>query len=100
MFDEKFLEENLEKVIGVHNIPQNKKQEVLKAMQEHIQTQLATVVMGKLSMKDKMKLMPLMVKKNPEAIMNFILEKIPNFPEIIKQEVENFKPKALQIINS
>jgi len=100
MFDEGFLEDNLAKVIGVHSIPENKKKEVIKAMQDHIQAQLATSVMSKLSMKDKMKLMPLMMKRDPDKIMAFMMEKIPNFPEMIQKEMLSFRPKALQIINS
>ncbi len=100
MFDEKFLEDNLEKVLGVSFIPKDKKQEVLKAMQEHIQKRVATVVMEKLSMKDKMKLMPIMMKKDPEKIMHFMMEKIPNFPDIVRNEMQSFRAKALEIINS
>jgi len=100
MFDEKFFEDNLAKILGISSIPENKKKEVMEAMQNHIQNQLAHKVMGQLSMSDKMKLMPLMMKKNPEEIMKFMVEKIPNFPEQIQEEIVNFKPQALQIINS
>ena len=99
MFDEGFLEDNLAKIIGVNSIPENKKEEVIKAMQDHIQSKLAVNVMSKLSMKDKMKLMPLMMKKDPEKIMQFMMEKIPDFPDMIRQELMSFRPKALEIIN-
>lgn len=98
MFDEKFIGDNLEKVLGIQ-IPENKKEEVLKAMQSHIHTQMSAKIMGKLGMKDKMKIGVLMVKRNPEEIMKFLVEKIPDFPKIMREEVANFKSKAQEIIN-
>ncbi len=99
MFDAKFIEENLPKILGIHSIPEDKKQKVIEAMQKHIQTQLASKIMGQLNMRDKMKLMPLMMKRNPEEIMKFMVEKVPNFQEIVQKEVMDFKPQALKIIN-
>jgi len=100
MFDEKFLEDNLSKILGVSSIPENKKKLVIEGMQKHIQSTIATKVMAKLSMKEKMKLGVLMMKKNPEEISKFMLEKIPGFPQMIQEEMQNFRPKALEIINS
>jgi hypothetical protein len=100
MFDEKFLEDNLPKILGLSNIPSDKKQLVIKEMQKHIQTTIATKVMEKLKMKEKMKLGVLMMKKNPEEISKFMLEKIPGFPQMIQEEMQNFRPKAMEIINS
>ncbi|MEK7453240.1 MAG: hypothetical protein AAB614_03325 [Patescibacteria group bacterium] len=99
MFDEKFIEDNLAKILGISHIPENKKKEVIDAMQKHIQNQIAKNIMGKLGIKDKMKLVPLMIKRNPDQIMQFMMERIPNFQELIQSEVQGFKPQALQIIN-
>lgn len=98
MFDEKFVEENLEKVLGL-KVPANKKEEVIKAMQNHIQAQIASKLMGKLGMKDKMKIGVLMVKRNPEEIMKFLMEKIPDFPNLMREEMINFRNKAQELIN-
>ncbi|MBI3671608.1 hypothetical protein HY249_02310 [Candidatus Azambacteria bacterium] len=100
MFDEKFIEDNLAKVLGISHIPENRKKAVIEAMQKHIQSQVAVKVMSQLNMKDKMKLMPLMIKRNPEEIMKFMMEKVPGLPDIIQNEIKNFRPQALQIINS
>ena len=100
MFDEKFLENNLHSILGLSNIPSDKKKLVIDEMQKHIQSTIATKVMSKLNMKEKMKLGVLMMKRNPEEISKFMLEKMPEFPQMIQEEMKNFRPKAMEIINS
>jgi len=100
MFDDKFFEENLHKVLGVNYIPENKKKEVMEAMQKRVQEGMAQKIMGRLGMKDKMKMMTLMIKRNPEEIMKFMNDKVPELPQIIQEEVAAFRPEALRIINS
>jgi hypothetical protein len=88
------LNENIIGLLGLESLPDNEKQAMLEKMTELIQKRLMLRVMDVLSEEDAKQMAD--VEKNPQEILALIAEKVPNFEDLVKEEVVKLKEEMLK----
>lgn len=94
MLNENLLNENIIGLLGLESLPEAEKHAMLEKMTALIQKRLMLRVMDALSEEDAQKMARL--EQNPQEIFAFIAEKVPNFEEIVKEEVIKLKEEMLK----
>lgn len=92
------MRQQLADAFGIADLPEDKQEEILSRAGELIMKRLFLKVMDMLSESDKDAFDVLLGKTPPpsqEEASSFLLERIPNFNEIIKAEIEEFKGEIL-----
>lgn len=88
------LNENIIGLLGLESLPDAEKQAMMEKMTTLIQKRLMLRVMDALSEQDAQKMAEM--EKNPQEILAFIAEKVPNFEDIVKEEVVRLKAEMLK----
>ena len=78
------LNENIIGLLGLESLPDGEKQAMIEKMTTLIQKRLMLRVMDVLSAEDAKQMAEM--EKNPQEILAFIVEKVPNFEDIVKEE--------------
>ena len=81
------LQANIIALLGLEALPQEKKIELLEKVTELVQKRILLRVAQPLSMDDRTKLLELAQKEDQQALEDFIIQKAPNMPQIIEEEV-------------
>jgi len=92
------LSENIISLLGLESLPEAEKQAMLEKMTTLIQKRLMLRVMDALSEEDAKKMAEM--EKNPQEILAFIAEKMPNFEDVVKEEVVKLKEEMLKATES
>jgi len=78
--------------LGLGDLPQEKQEAILVKMTEVILKRIFLETVEKLSDTDKEDYAQMIESQSePDQIENFLKEKIPNYEEMVKEIVENFK---------
>ncbi|MAG44707.1 hypothetical protein CL633_02355 [bacterium] len=89
------LKQNIIKELGLEKLPDERKIALLDKMSELIQKRLILRVLEILQEDDKKELEKIMEQKSaPDKVGQFLQKKVPNFEEVIKEEIIKFKQEA------
>ena len=88
------LKENIIGLLGLESLPDGEKQAMIEKMTTLIQKRLMLRVMDSLQEEDAKQMAEM--EKNPQEILAFIAEKVPNFEAIVKEEVVKLKEEMLK----
>lgn len=90
-----FLEE-----LGLNNLPEDKKIQLLDDVGRMIQQNVIFRVIEVMNESDKDEFDRVIGENmdHPEAILNFLKAKVPNFETIVSEEVEKFKKESVEFI--
>ena len=88
------LNENIIGLLGLESLPDAEKAAMVEKMTTLIQKRLMLRVMDALKEEDAKQMAEM--EKNPQEILAFIAEKVPNFEELMKEEVVRLKEEMLK----
>jgi len=88
------LKENIIGLLGLESLPDGEKQAMIEKMTTLIQKRLMLRVMDSLQEEDAKQMAEM--EKNPQEILAFIAEIVPNFEELMKEEVVRLKEEMLK----
>lgn len=94
MGKEDLLNENIIQLLGLETLSDHEKAEILEKMTALIQQKVMLRVMEILADEDKAEMAEI-GEDDPEAIVKFLAEKVPNIEEITKEEVLKLKQDML-----
>jgi len=94
MSNNDLLNENIIGLLGLESLPDAEKAAMVEKMTTLIQKRLMLRVMEALSEEDA-KVMAEM-EKNPQEILAFVAEKVPNFEDMVKEETVRLKEEMLK----
>jgi len=87
------LNENIIALLGLESLPEEEKVQMLNKMALLIQKRVLLRVMDLLQDEDAEKMKAL--EQNPSEMMTYIAEKVPNFQEIVEEEIKKLKAEML-----
>ena len=94
------LTQNFLEELGLNNLPEDKKIQLLDDVGRMIQQNVIFRVIEVMNESDKDEFDRVIGENmdNPEAILNFLKAKVPNFEIIVSEEVEKFKKESVEFI--
>lgn len=94
------LTQNFLEELGLNNLPEDKKIQLLDDVGRMIQQNVIFRVIEVMNESDKDEFDRVIGENmdNPEAILNFLKAKVPNFETIVSEEVEKFKKESVEFI--
>lgn len=97
MADQTQVQKTIIDELGLSSLPQEKQEELLVKMTEVVLKRIFVETMEKLSEADQ-EAYSQMIDRNatPEEVEKFLIEKIPNYDELVKKVVEDFKGEMLK----
>jgi hypothetical protein len=93
MANQDLLGENIIALLGLESLPDTEKLQMLEKMSLLVQKRVLLRVMDVLQDEDADKMAVL--EQNPQEMMAFIAERVPNFQEIVDEEVLKLKAEML-----
>ena len=87
---ETILQQTIIEELGLQELPQEKKEELLVKIGEVVMKRIYLDTMERLEKEDQEKLIDIM-EKNPEGVEAFLKEKISDYEEFVKKTVDDFK---------
>ncbi len=96
------LKENIIKELGLENLPEEKKLEILLGIGRVIQQNVILRILDELPEKDKDEFDKLLGEKgdDEEAVLKFLQSKIPNLDGIVNEEIEKFKKESVDFLSN
>lgn len=91
-----FLQKNLITELGLENLPDDKKEELILKIGGLIQQNVLLRILNELGEKDKDEFDKVLAEENDEKTLAFLQSKISNFDELVKEEVAKFKEEAMK----
>ncbi|MFH1838018.1 MAG: DUF5663 domain-containing protein [Candidatus Kuenenbacteria bacterium] len=96
MFDQIILKQNLIKVLGIEDLPEERKLALIEKMTEVIQKRLLVRITEELKEEDKDEFIKISEEKNEKALIVFLQTKISNLDKIILEEIVKFKQELIE----
>ena len=93
------LNKGILELLGLTHLPKEKQIEMISKMTELVQRRAILRVIENLDEDDSEEAKKVFAQGNPEKTLDFIVEKYPNFNEILKEEVNNFKKEMVENIS-
>jgi len=90
-----FLQADLIAELGLEDLPQEKKNDLILRIGELIQQSIILRVLDELNEKDKEEFDKVLAEDNSEKTLAFLQSKLPNLEEIVKEEIIKFKKDAI-----
>lgn len=81
--------------LGLQDLPEDKKEQLILKIGELIQQNIILRVLNELSDKDKDEFDKVLAEENGEKTLAFLQSKLPNLEEIFKEEIAKFKESAI-----
>ncbi len=94
------LHKNILVELGLQELPENRKLELLSKMSNLIQKRVLLRAIKSLSAEEKEEFDGLLGKENEQEIYRFLIAKVPNIEEITNEEVIAFKQEVIELINN
>jgi predicted sugar kinase len=91
-----FLQKNLITELGLEDLPDDKKEELILKIGGLIQQNVLLRILSELGEKDKDEFDKVLAEGNDEKTLAFLQSKISNFDELVKEEVAKFKEEAIK----
>ena len=92
------LSDNIIALLGLESLPTEEKVQMLDKMVLLVQKRVLLRVMDELQDEDATQMAAL--ENNPQEMMAFIAERVPNFQEIVEEEVTKLKAEMLNAAES
>lgn len=89
------LQKNIIIELGLENLPEDRKIDLLSKMSDLIQKRVLLMVIRSLSASDKEEFNSLLGKDDIQEIYKFLISKVPNIDEITDEEVIKFKEEII-----
>lgn len=83
--------------LGLDNLPEDKKNDLLVSMTDALQTRISSRVMIMLTEKQKNELEEIMKTGSEQKANDYLVQNIPNFADIIADEYEIFRKESLEL---
>ena len=90
------LQQNIIGLLGLEALPNEEKIALLERMTDIVQKRVLLRVMEELPVKEQKKLAK-MGKKQPEEIMAYIEQKMPNFEPLVEEEILKLKKEMINV---
>lgn len=87
------LNENIIALLGLEALPDEEKVAMIEKMTDLVQKRVILRVMDLLAEEDAAKMAEM--EKNPEEVIAFIAEKVPNFDQIMQEEIVRLKQEMI-----
>lgn len=94
------LRKNIIIELGLQELPEERKLNLLSKMSELIQKRVLLRVIRSLSVVEKQEFDELLGKENDQEIYQFLIAKVPNIDEITDEEVIKFKEEIIEHVKS
>jgi succinate dehydrogenase flavin-adding protein (antitoxin of CptAB toxin-antitoxin module) len=95
--DKKFLEANIIEVLGLESLPDEQKIKMVQQMTDLAQKRIMLRIMEHLSEKEKDEFEKILGGPDVDlAAAEFIQNKVPNFDEMIKEEIVKVKQELIE----
>lgn len=91
-----FLQKNLITELGLEDLPDDKKEELILKIGALIQQNILLRILSELGEKDKDEFDKVLAEENDEKTLAFLQSKISNFDELVKEEIAKFKEEAMK----
>lgn len=95
-----FLQKNLIEELGLQDLPEDKKEELILKIGGLIQQNILLRILNELAEKDKDEFDKVLAEENDEKTLTFLQSKISNFDELVKEEIAKFKEEAVKRMQS
>lgn len=89
--DNKTIQQNIIKELGLEDLPEEKQAELLTTMTESILKRVTIAILERLSEEDKIKFDQVREANDPDKIIEFLREKIDNYDQMVEGVVKEFK---------
>ncbi len=89
--DKNKIQQNILEELGLENLPEDKKEELLSVMTESVLKRITISVLEQLSDEDKKEFDKLRDQADAEKINQFLREKIENYDAMIEKIIKEFK---------
>lgn len=97
MFNE--INKNIVVTLGINTLPAEKQKEVMESLGAIVYQEVMLRALDILSEEEKDEFEKLIEKDpNPETMFGYLVAKIPNLEEIVKEEAENLRKEGADII--
>ncbi|TSC53114.1 MAG: Uncharacterized protein LiPW39_437 [Parcubacteria group bacterium LiPW_39] len=96
MSPQDFLQKNLITELGLEDLPEGKKEELILKIGALIQQNILLRILSELGEKDKDEFDKVLAEENNEKTLAFLQSKISNFDELVKEEIAKFKEEAMK----
>jgi hypothetical protein len=96
MPNELFDQQNIITILGIQNLPDEKKLAVVDKISELVQKRLLAKILGNLSDDDRGKFLSLLENPNQDELNKFLEVSVPDFPSLLEQEVNAVKLELQQ----
>ena len=98
---EPILTQNIVKELGLDNLPEDKQLEILEKIGSIIFQSVLLRTLDIMSEENKDEFEKLLSEKadDPDIVLKFMQNKVPNLDDIVKEEVVKFKTETLDIIS-
>lgn len=94
------LRANIIVELGLQELSENRKLELLSKMSNLIQKRVLLRVIKSLSVVDRQEFDKLLGKENEQEIYRFLIAKVPNIEQITDEEVISFKKEVIELVNN
>jgi len=92
MDQQKQIQEDIIKELGLENLPEDKQKELIEKMTETLFSRIYTETLERLSDVDKESYFGMIEKKaSPEDFDIFLMEKIPDYEQMVQRTITSFK---------
>ncbi|MDD5291217.1 MAG: DUF5663 domain-containing protein [Patescibacteria group bacterium] len=95
----KKLKENIIEDLGLNQLPEDKREEVLLAMTEALLKRILIVALEKIPESKKGEFDEIFKSKDSEKINEFLSDNIPGYEKMVKNEIENFKKEMKETVS-
>jgi gas vesicle protein len=95
----KKLKESIIKDLGIDQLPEDKREEVLLMMTEALLKRILIVALEKIPGNKKEEFDKIFASKDSEKINEFLSDNIPDYEKMVKNEIENFKNEIKETVN-
>lgn len=94
------LRKNIIVELGLQNLPEQRKIELLSKMSDLIQKRVLLRVIKSLSLKEKEEFDDMLGRENEQEIYQFLISRVPNIDEITDDEVIRFKEEIINHVKN
>ncbi len=90
-----YFQKNLIAELGLADLPEDKKTEMILKIGNIIQQNILLRILSELSEKDKTEFDKVLAQGDDRKILAWLQAKLPNFDELVKDEVAKFKQTSI-----
>ena len=94
MKPQEIINANIIEVLGLGSLPEEQKIAMLEKMSTLVQKRVMLKIMESIGSEDADKMAEL--EKNPQEMLAFIAEKVPNFEAIVTEEIVKLKQEVMK----